>query len=167
MIGLRLWSATLKRQCCLSPEVAWDTHAWIGPPGSCRGNWWGQDDWLWLTRELGCKGIWGDSWLSVKVLTLISDVCLGQGEITAPLWFVITEMNVLPLYLVDLRKVRLHGLGLREKSSGQPADSPSAEQRVLHEKKVWPFWKTQPPSERKQGFSLHFNTSKPRTPGHS
>lgn len=84
MIGLRLWSATFKRQCCLSPEVAWDTRAWIGPPGSCRGNQWGQDDWLWLTRELGCKGIWGDSWLSVKVLTLISDVCLGQGEITAP-----------------------------------------------------------------------------------
>ena len=49
-------------------------------------------------------------------------------------------MNVLPLDRVDLKKVRLHGLGLRvgEKSSGQPADSPSAEQRALHEE-AWPF----------------------------
>ena len=53
------------------------------------------------------------------------------------------------------------GVRVGEKSSGQPVDSPSAEQKALYEKKAWPFWKMQPPS------SLHFNASKPSTPGHT
>ena len=161
---LRLWSATLKRQCCLSPEVAWNMRAWTGAPGPCRGNRWGQDDWLWLTRERGCRGIWEDSWLRVHVLTLIGDACLGQGVgnyCSSAICDHTDERTTVGL--VDLKKVRLHGLGVRvgEESSGQPVDSPSAEQKALYEKKAWPFWKMQPPS------SLHFNASKPSTPGHT
>lgn len=77
-----------------------------------------------------------------------------EWKISAPLWFVISEMRLRSLGLADLKKVKLHRLGEGRRVLINQLTLPQQSKALSGKKRVQPFWKRKLPSESKDVPSI-------------